>query len=105
MERQTEIEEMQFSNFSLDTYCALALLEALRRENAADYASGKPIVEKPSLLSHGWKRLRARFSRPAAPVFANVERFSDIQGRARTGQETPARPVETLDEDRPRKAV
>ncbi len=83
VERQTETMEMQFNNFSLDTYCALVLLETLREKHFPEFTSDKPIPERVSLLKKAWNALRRRFSRKhaVAPVFENVARLAEYQSK------------------------
>ncbi|GEM_PF-6009542 len=95
VERQTETKEMQFNNFSLDTYCALVLLEACRTHYFPEYASDKPAPERESLIKKAWNALRRRFTRKAAatPVFDNVTHLAEYQNKPQqtlSGDSDPA---------------
>lgn len=87
-ERQIESWEMQFNNFSLDSYCALVLLEALRRQHPPEYGTNRPIPEKEGLLKKLWKALRKRFAKPAAPqAYENVQKLSEYPCHFERGAE------------------
>ncbi len=107
VERQTETMEMQFNNFSLDTYCALVLLEALREKHFPEFSSDKPVPERVSLFTKAWNVLRRRFSRKhaVAPVFENVARLAEYQNKPQPTLSASSEPATDIHPKKERKAV